>query len=254
MHEQSTIVIEPNAVIRESLQRLLVEGGFAVSGAFDSVAALQEAGCQPKNVTVILSSLRGTDVDAEVKRIKALLSSAAIVVLGGRYDLRAALEAIRSGANACLHDAATSDAFFRSLKVASHDLIVIALSGKPEWEGSLAAAAGPPSQEPAEPMPVARPESMPVARPESMARMERNVARSFSPRETAILQLLKNGEPNKSIARKLGLTESTVKVYLKSILRKIGVNNRTQAAIWAMASDGIRNSDDSMPKELNGSH
>ena len=42
------------------------------------------------------------------------------------------------------------------------------------------------------------------------------------------------GASNKMIAYKLGITEATVKVHLKTLLRKIDVNNRTQAAIWAM--------------------
>jgi len=42
------------------------------------------------------------------------------------------------------------------------------------------------------------------------------------------------GASNKMIANKLGITEATVKVHLKTLLRKIDVNNRTQAAIWAM--------------------
>jgi two-component system nitrate/nitrite response regulator NarL len=41
------------------------------------------------------------------------------------------------------------------------------------------------------------------------------------------------GEPNKIIARKLHVTEATVKVHVKAVLRKIGVANRTQAAMWA---------------------
>ncbi len=42
------------------------------------------------------------------------------------------------------------------------------------------------------------------------------------------------GTPNKLIARKLHVTEATVKVHVKAILRKIGVANRTQATMWAM--------------------
>jgi two-component system, NarL family, nitrate/nitrite response regulator NarL len=44
---------------------------------------------------------------------------------------------------------------------------------------------------------------------------------------------LKEGSPNKVIARKLDMAEATVKVHIKSLLRKIEVGNRTQAAIWA---------------------
>ncbi|MGO4523521.1 LuxR C-terminal-related transcriptional regulator [Microvirga sp. 2MCAF35] len=55
----------------------------------------------------------------------------------------------------------------------------------------------------------------------------------LSPRETVILQSLMGGDPNKVIARKLDITEATIKVHVKAILRKIGVANRTQAAMWA---------------------
>jgi two-component system nitrate/nitrite response regulator NarL len=55
----------------------------------------------------------------------------------------------------------------------------------------------------------------------------------LSSRETEILCWLREGAPNKVIARKLNVAEATVKVHVKTILRKIGVGNRTQAAIWA---------------------
>jgi two-component system nitrate/nitrite response regulator NarL len=61
-----------------------------------------------------------------------------------------------------------------------------------------------------------------------------NSLRGLSPREQEILQALVTGASNKLIAIKLGITEATVKVHLKTLLRKIDVNNRTQAAIWAM--------------------
>jgi two-component system nitrate/nitrite response regulator NarL len=55
----------------------------------------------------------------------------------------------------------------------------------------------------------------------------------LSPRETVILHSLMDGDANKVIARKLDIAEATIKVHLKSILRKIGAANRTQAAMWA---------------------
>lgn len=54
-----------------------------------------------------------------------------------------------------------------------------------------------------------------------------------SPRETEILKYLLHGCSNKRIARGLGITEATVKVHLKALMRKIRAANRTQAAIWA---------------------
>ena len=57
--------------------------------------------------------------------------------------------------------------------------------------------------------------------------------RSITTREAEILRCLVDGAPNKMIARKLDVAEATVKVHVKAILRKIGVANRTQAAMWA---------------------
>jgi two-component system nitrate/nitrite response regulator NarL len=56
----------------------------------------------------------------------------------------------------------------------------------------------------------------------------------LSEREAQILDGLVKGHANKVIARLCDITEATVKVHMKSILRKIQVGNRTQAAIWAL--------------------
>lgn len=58
--------------------------------------------------------------------------------------------------------------------------------------------------------------------------------RHLSPREAEVLELIQKGASNKAIARELDLAEATVKVHVKTMLRKIDVQNRTQAAIWAI--------------------
>lgn len=63
-------------------------------------------------------------------------------------------------------------------------------------------------------------------------------AANLSPRELDVLCCLIAGYSNKVIARELSVCEATVKVHVKAILRKLKVNNRTQAAIWA-SSRGI---------------
>jgi two-component system nitrate/nitrite response regulator NarL len=60
-----------------------------------------------------------------------------------------------------------------------------------------------------------------------------DVVPSLSRREMLILHMLTLGASNKVIARNLVITESTVKVHMKAILRKLRLQNRTQAAIWA---------------------
>lgn len=61
----------------------------------------------------------------------------------------------------------------------------------------------------------------------------------LSDRESEILACLVNGQSNKVIAGHLHITEGTVKVHLKGVLKKIRVANRTQAAIWALQNGVI---------------
>ncbi|MGY3483077.1 DNA-binding NarL/FixJ family response regulator [Bradyrhizobium sp. USDA 4011] len=67
-----------------------------------------------------------------------------------------------------------------------------------------------------------------------MANADNRLAQQLSPREISILQCLIEGDSNKCIARKIDIAEATVKVHIKAILRKIRVQNRTQAAIWGL--------------------
>jgi two-component system nitrate/nitrite response regulator NarL len=60
-----------------------------------------------------------------------------------------------------------------------------------------------------------------------------DLERELSNRERLIMQRLISGNSNKAIARDLVITEATVKVHIKAILRKLRLRNRTQAAIWA---------------------
>ncbi|WP_246175419.1 LuxR C-terminal-related transcriptional regulator [Bradyrhizobium paxllaeri] len=67
-------------------------------------------------------------------------------------------------------------------------------------------------------------------------------APEFTERQYAVLACLCQGDPNKVIGRKLGMTETTVKVHVREIMRKLGVCNRTQVAIAAgrsVSSDGV---------------
>jgi DNA-binding NarL/FixJ family response regulator len=61
-------------------------------------------------------------------------------------------------------------------------------------------------------------------------------APEFTERQYAVLVCLCQGDPNKVIGRKLGMTETTVKVHVREIMRKLGVCNRTQVAIAARRS------------------
>jgi two-component system, NarL family, response regulator LiaR len=75
--------------------------------------------------------------------------------------------------------------------------------------------------------------------PEAAKRLAREVktpdaTESLTPRETQILRLIAQGHANKIIARELGVEERTVKTHVSSLLSKLGLSSRTQAALYAL--------------------
>ena len=64
-------------------------------------------------------------------------------------------------------------------------------------------------------------------------RQRRSHGRDLTPRELSVIDLLREGKPNKLIGRKLEMQESTVKVHVRNILKKLNARNRTHAALVA---------------------
>lgn len=60
---------------------------------------------------------------------------------------------------------------------------------------------------------------------------------SLTPRERDIIKLIAEGLPNKVIARRLNITESTVKVHVKHLLKKMKLKSRVEAAVWVLQSN-----------------
>ncbi len=63
-------------------------------------------------------------------------------------------------------------------------------------------------------------------------------AAALSTREADVLRLVAAGHPNKVIALRLGISDKTVKNHLSAVFQKIGVTDRTQAALWAHRNEG----------------
>jgi two-component system nitrate/nitrite response regulator NarL len=197
-----TVLIEANRLFREGLKHLLNGTRFEVGLEFNTVEtalAAGEAGAIPE---LVISGQPVKD-EADLRAIREAFPTARIVVLADDLSVDVLRTAMGGGADGFLIKNVSPEALIQSLQ-----LIML---GEKVFPTNLA--------------------SMLLG---MNAISPQHSIRSLSPREQEILQALVTGASNKTIAIRLGITEATVKVHLKTLLRKIDVNNRTQAAIWAM--------------------
>ena len=204
-----TVLVQRNGLLREGLARLLDNSPFRVlaslsifDGQVPSVLPQQEPG-------LLLVDL-GSD---SLERFKERWPAARIVALAERSDVDEAVSAFRAGANAYLANVTSGDALIKSLELVMAGATIFPFE---ILSTILANHSAPPRPDTAE------------------TGINGANVRGLSEREKAILICLADGSSNKVIARKVDAAEATVKVHIKAILRKIGVKNRTQAAIWAL--------------------
>ncbi|WP_219928902.1 response regulator transcription factor, partial [Palleronia abyssalis] len=77
--------------------------------------------------------------------------------------------------------------------------------------------------------------ALPSVLAEHLAGIPRDIALvPLSAKELVVMRCLARGFGNKEISRSVGIAEATTKVHVKAIMRKLGVSNRTQAAVWAV--------------------
>ena len=197
------LLCDYHIVVREGLARLLenADGIDVVAVASDGVEGVEQARATRPDVILMDLSMPNLDGVGATRAIIAELPETYIVVLTSFADRERVLEAIDAGAAGYV------------LKDSDGAEVVRAIR---------AAAAG---DAPLDPR---------AARAVLTRRSRETPSTSLTPREREVLAQVGAGLSNKVIAIRLGITEATVKVHLKTLLRKIDVNNRTQAAIWAM--------------------
>jgi two-component system nitrate/nitrite response regulator NarL len=119
--------------------------------------------------------------------------------------------ALQAGADGCLNKTMSCDALQRSLH-----LVMLGEAVFPRSVADLLISSG------IEETTFASSTSLPA------------LGSELSKREIEILRCLLGGQSNKAIARNLNITESTVKMHFKNVMRKIQAENRTQVAVWAI--------------------
>ncbi|MBX9823665.1 MAG: response regulator transcription factor [Xanthobacteraceae bacterium] len=215
-HIVSTLILADDELSRAGLLGILAGARFrpmAAKGGWDAIVASGKS--LPEIVVLILSGTM-TDPEATSGKIEPIAKRSKVVVLADHCEAKLVRSAICAGAAAFLPRSISGGVLVQTL-----DLVL-------EGEIILPAA-------------VAR-DVLTCAQLES----ERNASGSSDPsgstervgrlssREVDILKRLVHGDSNKQISRQLEISETTVKVHVKAILRKIRVCNRTQAAIWGI--------------------
>jgi DNA-binding NarL/FixJ family response regulator len=196
------LLADDHGVIRDGLGRLIsaLEDIELAGVAVDGAEAVERVGELAPDVVLMDLDMPKLDGIQATRRIVAEHPGTAVLVLTSFSDRPRILGALDAGACGYL------------LKDVSSEEVA---------EGIRAAARG---EAPLDPR---------AARTVLNARSDPDPLGGFSPREREVLDLLVEGLPNKLIARRLEITEKTVKAHLTSIFREIGVTDRTQAALWA---------------------
>ena len=223
------LLVDDHTLFRRGLKALLEQDErFTVTAeAGDVGEALRCLQRRPPQVILLdnhLPGVRGVDAIPALKEAAPGARVLRLTVSENENDLAAALQA---GADGYLLKTVESDQLCETLiKVMDGESVI-----SPEMMTKLVAVfRARPSVANAAP-PAAAPVSAPV--PLEAPREAASGADLLSPREREILLLIARGDSNKLIARELDIAETTVKIHVQHILRKLGLSSRVQAAVYA---------------------
>ena len=199
-------IADDHALVRDGLRQLLgqYEDLELVGEAADGEEATRVAAEQEPDVILMDLEMPGVDGVEATRRIVAEESGARVVILTSFSDRERIIDALDAGAiGYLLKDAEPAD-------------LVSGIRAAARGESPLA----------------------PKAATEVLsARRERRPAAELTEREREVLALIGEGLPNKLIARRLDISEKTVKAHVTRIFQALGVTDRTQAALWAQRND-----------------
>ena len=208
MLQGNVLLVSENGFFRQGLRQALAADTLSFVGEeFSSTAALVFLQSTRQTVNLIVVDADTADGSASLKEISDQYPRISIVMLSADQGSITREQATEFKAKALLPNTISAEALNLALQ-----LVIL---GENLFLAPAPASGG------INPLP-----------PRSTTGTEASAR--LSPRETEILRFLKQGAPNKIIARQLDIAEATIKVHVKSVLRKIDVGNRTQAAIWAM--------------------
>ncbi|HEY0825960.1 MAG TPA: response regulator transcription factor [Ramlibacter sp.] len=214
------LVVDDHTLFRRGLVALLgADAAMQVVGeAGDAAEAVRKAQALQPDVVLLDNHLPGATGIQAIPDLKEAAPNAKIVLLTVSEDEHDLHLVLRSGANAYLLKTIEGDVLTGAIHRVLRGEPVIS----PELMGKL--VAGLQAGAPAAPAPI---------------QTTQDGGPTLSPREQEVLRQIARGASNKEIARSLDIAETTVKIHVQHILRKLGVSSRVQAAV-AVTSGGIR--------------
>jgi DNA-binding NarL/FixJ family response regulator len=226
--EKTTILlVDDHALFRVGMRNILErEPGFEIIGEADDTRGAFDLSVQLSPDIILMDlSLPAPGGIETTQRIKRELPSAGIIVLAVSEDEDALFDAIKAGAAAfILKDVAPDDLVAIIHRVASGEYLI---NDKVFAKPAVASRVLKEFRE----LAIYGQEAAPIFAP-------------LSPREVEILDNIAQGMTNKQVAYALSISEQTVKNHMSSILRKLSVNDRTQAVVYAMRQGWIRMPED----------
>jgi two-component system nitrate/nitrite response regulator NarL len=220
------LVVDDHTLFRRGLTALLTRdaGLLVVGDAADAGQALRKVRELQPDVILLDNHLPGVNgVDALPSLLEAA-PGACILMLTVSEDEHDLAAALKGGASGYLLKTMEGDALTAAVHRAAQGDSIIA----PEMMGKLIAAY---KNNTVKPEP-ANPTSTPTPGAKSSTPTELAMAR-LSTRERDILRGIARGASNKEIAREHGIVETTVKIHVQHVLRKLGVSSRVHAAVMA---------------------
>ncbi len=200
------LIADDHPLVRDALARTVRELDAAAhvqqAGDFDSLLQLaQDESAGAADLALIDLNMPGMNGVAGLRRLRELLPTLPMVVASGQEDAATIRAVLAAGAVGFIPKSERSDMLLNALRMVLAGGVYVPLR-------SLGDASG-------------------------MASPARATAADLTPRQRDVLRALSRGQPNKLIARELGLTEGTVKIHIAAILRALQVRNRTEAVVRA---------------------
>ena len=216
------LIVDDHALFRVGIRSVLErEPDLEIVGEADDARSALEAALEtsPDIILMDLSLPAPGGIEA-TRRIKRELPSAGIIILASDEDEEALFQAIRAGAAAFILKNVGPDDLVTIIRRVSDGEFLI--NDKVFAKPAVASRVLKEFRE----LAVYGQEAAPIFSP-------------LSPREVQILDNIAQGMTNKQVAYALTISEQTVKNHMSSILRKLSVNDRTQAVVYAMRQGWI---------------